>query len=152
MQRKIRYETDLDVTPREAWQWITSFDCISKEMMPYLRMTTPKDFRVIDFSRIIPGKRLFRSWIKAFGIVPIDYSDLSFERISEGRGFCEKSTMGTMKLWQHERTIVPTSNGCKVIDEVIFEPKLAGSVVGFVVDKFFEHRHKRLSCYLRASN
>jgi ligand-binding SRPBCC domain-containing protein len=152
MQRKLSYETELNAKPEDAWQWITSFDCITKEMMPYMKMTTPKDFRLIESSRIVPGRRLFRSWIKAFGIIPIDYSDLSFDKIIDGKGFLENSTMGTMKYWKHERIIVPTINGCKVIDEVTFEPKLASSLVGFLVDKFFKHRHKRLSYYLSTSN
>ena len=50
------------------------------------------------------GERLFRSWILLFGVLPIDYDDITLVSIEPGRGFHERSSMLSMRVWEHERT------------------------------------------------
>ena len=148
MKYTIRNSTHLTASKSDVWQWITSIDGISKEMSPYLRMSSPRgvtSLATIDFT---PGKKLFRSWILFLKIVPIDYSDLTLESLDEGLGFVEQSKMGSMRSWRHVRTIRPDNEGCILTDEVSFEPKFAGPILSKVIAAFFNHRHRRLSKYL----
>jgi hypothetical protein len=93
-----------------------------------------------------PG-RLGRSWILLFGVLPVDYDDLGLERIDPGRGFLERSTMLSQRLWEHERTIEPLADGgCTVSDRVAWEPRLPlpGRLLRPLFGAFFRHRHRRL--------
>ena len=83
-----------------------SAEGVNDEMAPLLRMTVPRGLDGLDLARVEPG-RLGRSWILLFGILPVDYDDLGLERIEPGRGFLERLTMLSQRLWEHERTIEP---------------------------------------------
>lgn len=148
MPYHLKFATPVRVSPAEAWKWITSVQGISKEMAPYLRMSTPENVNDLALENIAPGKPLFRSWIKLFGIIPFDYSDLTLLRIDEGVGFVEQSPMGSMQLWRHERRIEPHEHGCVIHDELTFEPRIAAWVSLRIVRAFFTHRHRNLARYL----
>jgi len=47
------------------------------EMRPWMRMTVPRQIHNLADVALEPGRRWFRSYILLFGIVPIDYSDLT---------------------------------------------------------------------------
>ncbi len=101
-----------------------SAEGINFEMAPFLRMTVPRGLEALDLAEVEPG-RLGRSWILLFGLLPVDYDDLGLERIEPGRGFLERSTMLSQRLWEHERTIEPRpGGGCTVTDRVAWEPRL----------------------------
>ena len=101
-----------------------SAEGINFEMAPLFRMTVPRGLDDLDLATVEPG-RLGRSWILLFGLVPVDYDDLGLERIEPGRGFLERSTMLSQRLWEHERTIEPLAGGgCTVTDRVAWEPRL----------------------------
>lgn len=148
MKYNLEFSTQVRVTGPEAWSWITSFDGISKEMAPYMRMSTPRGVVNLNSVTWIPGQRLFRSWIKLFGIIPFDYSDLTLVSLENGVGFVEQSPMGTMRLWRHERRIIPNDKGCVIRDELTFEPRIAGRISLAIVGAFFAHRHRNLARYL----
>ena len=79
-----------------------------------------------------------------FGLVPFDYDDLTLVEVWPGRGFLERSSMLSMRVWEHERTIeVAAEGGCVVRDRLSFEPGLPVPL-GFVVRALFRHRHRRL--------
>jgi len=82
---------------KEVWEWITSMDGISKEMSPYMHMSAPAGVTNLQSIPFEPGKRLFRSWITLFKIIPFDYSDLTLESLEEGVGIVEQSPMGSMR-------------------------------------------------------
>jgi ligand-binding SRPBCC domain-containing protein len=92
------------------------------------------------------GERLFRSWVLLFGVLPIDYDDLTLVAIEPGRGFQERSRMLSMRVWEHDRTLTPDGTGCVVRDELRLEPRLPGMgpLLEWVVRALFRHRHRRL--------
>lgn len=144
MQQVLSIETAVAASPEEAWSWITSFQGISKEMAPYLHMSAPAGVEDLSSVSFELGDRMFRSWITLFGVLPIDYSDLTLVSLNPGIGFVEQSPMGSMKLWRHERRVSPYGNGSKVSDTLTFEPRFAGGLVSKVVRAFFSHRHRML--------
>lgn len=148
--RIARFEISSTVAaaPSEAWQWITSVDGISAELSPYLRMSVPEDVRDLADLELVPGKRLFRSIIYLFGLVPVDYSDLTLLELTQGVGFIEQSPMGSMRLWRHERTIRPLRSGCVVSDVLTFQPRMAMALSSWIVKKLFTHRHAVLRARL----
>lgn len=127
---------------------MTSFDCISKEMSPYLHMSAPAGVTSLQTISFSPGVRLFCSWITLFRILPFDYSDLTLESVEEGVGFVEKSPMGTMRIWRHVRRITPAESGCSLSDTLTFEPRFAGRISRLIVAAFFRHRHRQLARHL----
>ncbi len=111
-------------------------------------MTMPKDIKSLNDLSITPSQPIFHTRIFLFGILPIDYSDLTLLEIKINEGFAEESPMGSMKLWRHERKILPTAIGSKIIDHLTFQPKWGNSIVAWFIRKLFEHRHNVLKRYL----
>lgn len=148
MPYTLSFETQVLASPEEAWAWITSFDGISKEMAPYLRMSAPKTMRNLASISFSPNVPLFVSWVRLFGIIPIDYSQLTLESREPGVGFVEQSPMGSMKLWRHARTIISEPSGCCIRDELTFEPRFASGLVFKIIRAFFSHRHRMLARHL----
>lgn len=143
----LRFEAHLNASVDEVWTWITSLRGISREMWPYFRMTTPRDIQSLNEITLTPGKPMFRSYVFLFGLLPIDYSDLTLIELDPGRGFVEQSPMGSMRLWRHERRLHPTSDTQGVVtlvDQLTFEPRFASRLVGWFINHVFTHRHQVL--------
>lgn len=146
----LQLATRLRATRESLWDWITSVEGIRAEMWPLLRMTVPGTLRGIADAMIAPGQRLFRSRILLFGILPVDYSDLTLLELRPGEGFLEESPMGSMKLWRHERRIIanPADPAAVIlVDRLTFEPRRAATLVGWFVKRVFEHRHAVLRAH-----
>lgn len=140
----LRFESHLRATPEQVWDSITSLAGLTFEMMPLMRLTAPKGFKTL--SDIYPRKTDFRSWVLLFGILPIDYTNLQLKSLTPLKGFVEESNMASMQYWHHERKIVVVSETeTSVIDELTFEPLRFKKLSGFIIKKFFEHRHSRLT-------
>jgi hypothetical protein len=155
MKTSLEFSTRVAASPAEAWSWMTSFAGIAKEMAPYMQMSAPKGVKNLGDVALVPGQRLFRSWITLFGVLPFDYSDLTLLSLEEGSGFVEQSPMGSMRLWRHERRITPAdssnhsdSKGCTITDTLTFEPRFASGISRRIVCAFFEHRHRQLKLHL----
>jgi ligand-binding SRPBCC domain-containing protein len=144
----LKFETTVAVGVKDVWDWITSWNAISKEMAPYLKMTVSAKAADVSLINYPLGKPMFESWIKLFGVIPIDYSQLTIISLEPGVGFIEQSPMASMNLWRHERRIQPAGNGCKIIDTLTFEPRFLKNVLVKVVKAFFTHRHRMLNKYL----
>ncbi len=147
----IRFESRLMAPPERVWAWITSVKGISAEMWPYFRMTVPKDVESLADVQMQPGVRMFRSYVFLFGILPIDYSDMTLLELTPGSGFIEQSPMGSMKLWRHERYIAPCGSGSGavvLVDQLTFQPRMARRLVGWFIGHVFTHRHKVLRANL----
>ena len=143
----LRFESELRTSSTHVWEWITSVDGISEEMWPFFRMTFPKGIRSLHDVQIKPGNRMFRSYVFLFGVLPIDFSDMTLLELDTGKGFIEQSPMGSMKLWRHERRIVPCSSDTSVVllvDRLTFQPRMAQRLVGWFIQLVFHHRHKVL--------
>jgi hypothetical protein len=128
---------------------------INDELRPWMRMTVPRRLRGKTIDDVEPGQRLGRSWLLLFGLIPFDYDDLGLAELGPGHRFLERSTMLSMRSWEHERTVVPIGEtACEVTDRVAFElrrplavvPGLANGVRA-VLRRVFAHRHRRLARY-----
>ena len=130
-----------------VWDRVTTFDGVNDELRPLMRMTAPPHMRRLDAPDVRPGERLFRSWVLLFGVLPFDYDDITLVSIEPGRGFHERSSMLSMRVWEHERTLEPAGEGsCVVRDRLTFTPRVPGTdrLLRPVVKAVFEHRHRRL--------
>ena len=119
------FSSSLAASPAEIWAHAIRMAGVNRELAPLVRMTHPPQLALLDPARIRPGERVFRSWILLFGVLPIDFDDLTFVEIEPGRRFLERSPMGTQRVWEHERTIDAIAGGARVVDRVRFEPRIA---------------------------
>ena len=93
-------------------------------MMPLLRMAMPRGARGLTVDTVEVGRKVGRCRLYLFGIVPFDHDDLMLAELEPGRRFLERSTMASMRTWEHERTL--TADGARrtlVHDRVRFEPR-----------------------------
>jgi ligand-binding SRPBCC domain-containing protein len=142
---EFRIESRLAAPAEAVWGRVMSADGINAELRPWLRMTVPRGLESLDLERLGPGA-LGRSWILLFGLLPVDYDDLGLERVEPGRGFSERSTMLSQRLWEHDRRIEPAGEGCVLSDRIAWEPRppLPGAALRPLFGAFFRHRHRQL--------
>lgn len=81
----------MDAEAARVWWDATCFDTINDELMPLLRMTSPREWSGRTLDQVVPGQRLFRSWLLLFGVIPIDYDDICIAQIGPGYRFLECS-------------------------------------------------------------
>ena len=144
----LRFESKLRAPRERVWEWITSVEGISAEIWPWFRMTAPRGVRSLSNVEFEPGARMFRSIVFLFGVLPIDYSDLTLLELDVGHGFVEQSPMGSMQLWRHERRILPCADDPKavlLVDQLRFRPRVATPLVRRFIARVFAHRHAILS-------
>ena len=144
--RSFEFSSRLNAPPTDVWAHATSMRGVNRELFPLARMTHPADMPSIDAHEVPLGRRAFRSWILAGGIVPIDYDDLTFVEIEPGRRFLERSPMLSQRLWEHERVVEPDGGGSMVTDRVRFTPRMGvlGPLFLFVFRLAFRLRHRNL--------
>lgn len=138
--------SELEAGAEAVWARAIDPAGINYELRPLMRMTVPKGAEDFGLDDLEPG-HIGRSWIFFLGLVPFDYDDLSIVRVEPGRGFLERSSMLSMRLWEHERTVTPLGEGrCRVEDRLAWESRLP--LPGFwlrpVIRFVFNHRHRRL--------
>jgi hypothetical protein len=97
---------------------------INRELFPLVRMTYPASISELTPENVVLGKQMFRSWILLFGVLPIDYDDITLAELFPGGGFQENSTMLTQSLWRHRRTLEDMPAGCRVTDAIEFVPRI----------------------------
>lgn len=134
---------------RHVWDRIVSPEGIIDEMRPWMTMSMPRGARDLTIETIPLGIPVGRACLRLFGVVPFDYDRLSIAGLVEGRSFHEKSTMLSMRRWEHERTLTPLEDErTRVHDRVTFVPRLPlrplTLVLSRVLRAFFAHRHRRL--------
>ena len=122
-----------------------SAEGINAELGPWLRMTVPRGLESLDVGAMRPGP-VGRSWLLLFGLVPVDYDEIGLQRIESGRGFLERSTMLSQRLWEHERKIEAGGEGTVIVDRIAWEPRLPlpGGLLAPLFAAIFRHRHRRL--------
>jgi hypothetical protein len=135
-----------------VWRRVVTPEGINDELRPWMRMTMPRHLRGKTIDDVEPG-RLGRSWLLLFGLIPFDYDDLGLAELGPGFRFLERSTMLSMRAWEHERRVVPAGDtACEVTDRVEFElrrplalvPGLPAAVRALLA-RVFAHRHGRLA-------
>jgi ligand-binding SRPBCC domain-containing protein len=89
-----------------------------------------------------PGKS---GTVGRFG-VPFDWDDMVLVELEKGRRFLERSSMLSLRLWEHERVVEPVGHGSSVTDRVAWEARspMLQTLAGRVVRAIFSHRHRRL--------
>lgn len=140
----LRFESRLRAPRQQIWEWITSIEGISKELWPWLRMTTPKGMKSLNDIDARPGEPLFRTRIYLFGFLPIDHSDLTLLQLDAGGGFLEESPTGSMELWRHERRILPDGDNpdtLLLVDQLTFRPRRMKRLTRWFIQRVFTHRH-----------
>jgi ligand-binding SRPBCC domain-containing protein len=145
--RVVEQQSLLAASPDAIWSRVSTFEGVNDELRPLMRMTAPARVRALDPSQVVLGARIFRSWVLLFGVIPIDYDDLTLIALEPGRGFHERSQMLSMRVWEHERTLDPTGDqATRVSDRLSFEPRLPGSgpLLERIIRATFRHRHRRL--------
>ncbi|HET9196813.1 MAG TPA: hypothetical protein VFN92_00985 [Solirubrobacterales bacterium] len=143
---EIAVSSELEADRERVWARAIDPAGINDELRPLMRMTVPKGAK--DFGLDVPAPgRIGRSWVFLFGLIPFDYDDLNIVRLDPGRGFLERSSMLSMRLWEHERTLEPLDgNRCRIADRVAWEPRLPLPAAWLrpLIQAIFNHRHRRL--------
>jgi hypothetical protein len=139
--------TEVPATAADVWARVTSLEGVNDELRPWMRMTVPRAARDMTLEDVELGRRVGRSWVLALGFIPFDYDDVTLIERGPGMRFLERSPMGSMRLWQHERFVEPRGEAsCAITDRLTFEPKIrgAGGLARPLVERIFRHRHRRL--------
>lgn len=133
-----------------VWERVVSPEGINDEMRPWMTMSMPRGTEKLAIDKVPVGEPLGKAWLRLFGFIPFDYDALTIAELDPGTGFHEKSTMLSMRRWEHERTLTEIeANSVEVRDRLTFEPRLPllGPILRRVVTAFFAHRHRRLARY-----
>jgi ligand-binding SRPBCC domain-containing protein len=136
----------LDAPVEAVWARVATMEGINDELAPLFRMTHPPELDRLEPGLAGLGQSAFRSRVLLFGVLPVDYDDITIVRLDPGRGFLERSSLGTQRLWEHERRLDPAGDGCAIVDRVRHEPRLpiAGRRQSALLRQVFRHRHRRL--------
>jgi ligand-binding SRPBCC domain-containing protein len=146
-QNEFKVASHLEAPADSVWARAVTPEGINSELMPLVRMTLPRGVERLDPETVPIGRPIGRSWILLFGLIPIDYDDVTLVRMDPGRGFLERSPMLSQRLWEHERTIEPEGpEACRIIDRVRYEPRLPvpRGALTLLFRAVFRHRHRRL--------
>lgn len=145
---KFEVSSNLEVSSDEI-RGLLTMKGVNTELSPLIRMTVPPEWANRAIFDWPTGRVLFSSWILLFGIIPVDRHRFFFQSLDRQRGFVEKSSSITNKLWCHRRDIVRTGVSCRVTDTVEFQCRLPLLVyiLAPVYRFVFRHRHKVLRSY-----
>jgi hypothetical protein len=138
--------SELAAPPGAVWRHATGVDGVNGELMPLMRMTVPRDLRGATLDQLPLGARAGRSWVLLFGVVPVDYDDLTIVERGPGHRFLEQSTMLTQSRWCHERTVEQVPGGSRITDRLSWSGRIPplGALYRVAVPVLFRHRHRRL--------
>jgi ligand-binding SRPBCC domain-containing protein len=135
-----------------VWQRVVTPEGINDEMRPVMTMSMPRGAASLTVDDVPVGVPIGRAWLRLFGVLPFDYDHLTIAELDPGHGFREESTMLSMRLWRHERTV--TADGADraaVHDRITFAPRWplrpAAPLLAAGIGAFFSHRHRRLQRY-----
>ena len=141
-----RIASRLRASPERVWAHATSMAGINQELAPLLRMTHPPGMTALGDLSPPLGTPLFRSIILLFGVLPIDFDDVTLEAVEPGRGFREHSRTLSQRSWIHERSIESIDSGVRLVDRITFEPKVpvASVIIVPLLHLVFKNRHRKL--------
>jgi len=142
---RFEVSSGLAASPEAVWDHATRPEGVNFELRPLVRMTFPRHLARLDPQEVELGRRLGRCWVLLFGVVPVDWDDLTLVELEPGRRFLERSPMLTQRLWEHERLVIPEGGGTRLIDRLRFTPRLApmGALQAPIFERVFRHRHRR---------
>jgi ligand-binding SRPBCC domain-containing protein len=148
--RVVERRSHIDASAERIWARVITPEGINDELRPWMTMSLPRGAGSLTVDTIPIGTPVGRSWLRLFGVVPFDYDHLMIAELEPGRRFREESTMLSMSLWRHERTITPDGAARAMVhDRVTFRLRLplrlAAPVVAAGIGALFDHRHRRLA-------
>src|SRR5580698_7012219 len=118
--REFERVSRINATCKEVWERAVSPEGINYELFPFMRMTVPQPLKGKKIHEVPLGITIGRSWFLLFGLLPFDYDDITIAELEHGRRFRERSSMFSIEDWEHERTVVEQTDGCRVRDRVRF--------------------------------
>jgi ligand-binding SRPBCC domain-containing protein len=147
MMHSFEIRTDLAAPPETVWSHVTTVDGVNSELMPLMRMTVPRALRNATLNDLPVGRRAGRGWVLLFGLIPVDYDDMTIAERGPGQRFLEQSTMLTQSHWTHERSVEPTPGGSRITDHLTWQGRTRplGAMYRFAIPILFGHRHRRLA-------
>ncbi|MCT7659558.1 hypothetical protein [Mycobacterium deserti] len=139
----------VDARVEQVWARVVTPEGINDELRPWMTMSMPRGAEDLTVDTVPVGTPVGRCWMRLFGVLPFDYDHLTIAELWPGRGFHEESTMLSMRLWRHERTLEPDGDGRTVVrDRITFELRaplrVLTPVIAVGVRALFGHRHRRL--------
>lgn len=143
----LRFSSHVRTGRAEVWAVVSTMAGVNAELMPFVKMTHPRDRTSLEGETIVPGEVVFHSWLLIGGVLPFDRHALALERVMEGEGFDEESTSWMQRRWRHERRLIDEGDGtCTVTDHLVVEPRLGllRPLAERIVRFLFGHRHRRL--------
>jgi hypothetical protein len=144
----VEQTTELSAPAGVVWERAVSPEGINHELAPLLRMTMPRGLRGATIDDVAVGEPLGRAWILLFGFLPVDYDDLALAELEPGRRFLERSSLLSLRSWQHERRVEPLgADTCRLTDRLTFEPRIPGTrgLARRVIAFLFRRRHRRMA-------
>jgi ligand-binding SRPBCC domain-containing protein len=144
--RSFEISTLLNATPAEVWRRVTTPEGLKDEFIPLMRMTIPRALRGATIDDLPLGTPAGRSWLLLFGVIPVDFDDLTIAELGPGHRFLEISTMLTQSQWRHERLVEPRDGGSRLTDRLGWRgrTRISEAVLGAAVPVLFRNRHRRL--------
>ncbi|MEZ5154939.1 MAG: hypothetical protein R2718_02400 [Solirubrobacterales bacterium] len=150
---EVAVATELAIAPQPLWESVCRLEGVNRELSPWLRMTAPPGLEGATIADLEPGKPAGRCRLLLFGLLPIDYDDLTIAEVDPPHRFLERSRMLTIDPWEHERTIRSVSAATSVLtDRLRFRLRLplraipgSDRLAAAVVRVIFRHRHRRLA-------
>ena len=130
----------------DVWAWVVTPEGINDEFRPWLTMSMPAAASGLSIDTLELGKPIGRSWIRLFGVLPVDYDDLTIVEVEPGRRFLEQSRLFSAPQWQHERVVESADGGSsRVTDRLTFSPRRGFGLLGpRIIRLIFWYRHRRL--------
>jgi hypothetical protein len=144
----VEQTTEIPAPAAVVWERAVSLEGINHELAPLLRMTMPRGLRDATIDDVRVGQPLGRAWILLFGFLPVDYDDLALAELEPGRRFLERSSLLSLRSWQHERVVEPKGDGaCVLTDRLTFEPRIPGTrgLARRIIAFLFRRRHRRMA-------
>jgi ligand-binding SRPBCC domain-containing protein len=139
----------VDAPAEHVWARVVTPEGINDELRPWMTMSVPRGAEALTIDNVPIGTPIGRCWMRLFGVLPFDYDRLTIAELQPGLGFREESTMLSMRLWCHERTVTPDGDGKAVVrDRITFQLRgvlrLLTPIVAAGLRALFGHRHRRL--------
>lgn len=130
----------------DVWARVVTPEGINDEFRPWLTMSMPTEAGELSIDTLELGKPIGRSWIRLFGVLPVDYDDLTIAELEPGRRFLEQSRLFSAPQWQHERLVEPVdAASSRVTDRLTFTPRRGFGLLGpRIIRLIFWYRHRRL--------
>ena len=130
----------------DVWARVVTPEGINDEFWPWLTMSMPTEAAGLSIDTLELGKPVGRSWIRLFGVLPVDYDDLTIAELEPGRRFLEQSRLFSAPQWQHERLVEPVDAATsRITDRLSFTPRRGfGLLARPLIELIFWYRHRRL--------